>query len=78
VKSRVVKWESSLAVCIPGPFAKSLGLEEGTYVELRFIDGAVVIKPGREPTLLDELVAGITPENVHRETDWGKPVGRES
>ena len=26
---------------------------------------------------LEELVAGITPENVHPETDWGPAVGRE-
>ena len=26
---------------------------------------------------LDELVAGITPENRHELIDWGPPVGRE-
>jgi len=26
---------------------------------------------------LEELVAGITPENRHGEIDWGPPVGRE-
>jgi antitoxin component of MazEF toxin-antitoxin module len=26
---------------------------------------------------LDELVAGITEENRHGETDWGPEVGRE-
>ena len=26
---------------------------------------------------LADLVAGITPENVHPATDWGSPVGRE-
>jgi hypothetical protein len=26
---------------------------------------------------LDELLASVTPENVHPETDWGGPVGRE-
>ena len=27
---------------------------------------------------VDELVAAITPENVHAETDWGEAAGRES
>ena len=27
---------------------------------------------------LEELVNQITPENVHGETDWGPPAGRES
>ncbi|MES0873707.1 AbrB/MazE/SpoVT family DNA-binding domain-containing protein [Sinimarinibacterium thermocellulolyticum] len=26
---------------------------------------------------LDDLLARITPENTHPETDWGSPVGRE-
>lgn len=28
-------------------------------------------------TRLDDLVAGITDENRHGETDWGAPVGKE-
>ena len=27
---------------------------------------------------LDELVAGITPDNRHEEIDWGPPVGNEA
>jgi hypothetical protein len=30
----------------------------------------------QEPTL-DELIAGVTPENTHAETDWGPDVGKE-
>lgn len=26
---------------------------------------------------LEELCAGITPENIQREIDWGPPVGKE-
>tara|TARA_R110002072_G_scaffold297959_1_gene471315 strand:- start:26286 stop:26432 length:147 start_codon:yes stop_codon:yes gene_type:complete len=26
---------------------------------------------------LDELLAKIAPENRHKETDWGPPVGKE-
>jgi antitoxin component of MazEF toxin-antitoxin module len=26
---------------------------------------------------LQDLVARITPKNLHDEQDWGKPVGRE-
>lgn len=26
---------------------------------------------------LDELVAGVTDDNRHEETDWGPPVGAE-
>jgi hypothetical protein len=33
--------------------------------------------PTRPRHSINELVAGITDENVHPETDWGPPVGRE-
>jgi hypothetical protein len=33
--------------------------------------------PAKELTL-DDLVSRITPENVHGETDWGPPAGREA
>ena len=26
---------------------------------------------------LEEMLAGITPENLHAEVDWGAPVGKE-
>ena len=26
---------------------------------------------------LDQLLAGVTEENAHPETDWGEPVGEE-
>ena len=26
---------------------------------------------------LDDLLAGITPENRHEDIDWGPPIGRE-
>jgi hypothetical protein len=28
--------------------------------------------------LLDELLAGVTPENVHHEFDWGRAQGKEA
>ncbi|WP_306798707.1 AbrB/MazE/SpoVT family DNA-binding domain-containing protein [Oceanobacillus saliphilus] len=30
----------------------------------------------KDPTL-EELMAGVTEENQHEETDWGKPEGDE-
>ncbi len=38
-------------------------------------EGHVELRP-LGPTL-EELVAGITPENCHGETDWGRDVGKE-
>jgi antitoxin MazE len=76
--AQVGKWGNSLAVRIPGVYAKDLGLEDGTDVEVCLLNGGLFLRPSRKVYRLDELIAGITPENRHEETDWGPPVGRES
>jgi antitoxin component of MazEF toxin-antitoxin module len=38
----------------------------------------IVMRPDRRKHSLSELVARITPKNRHRETDWGRPLGKES
>jgi antitoxin MazE len=76
--AQIGKWGNSLAVRIPGPYAKDLGLKEGTELEVTLVEGAILLRPRPKEFTLEELVAGITPENVHGETDWGEAVGRES
>jgi antitoxin MazE len=74
----VKKWGNSLAVRIPARLSAVIGLEADDAVEIREEDGKLVIeKKGRKHPTLDELLARITPENIHPETDWGPPVGRE-
>jgi antitoxin MazE len=76
--TQIGKWGNSLAVRIPGAFAKDLGLTEGMVLDISLVDGGLLLRPRVKEYTLDELVAGITPENVHGETDWGEAVGRES
>jgi antitoxin MazE len=77
MKTRIAKWGNSLAVRIPKAFVSDAGLEEGTDVEITFAGGKIVLTPVGREYGLDELVAGITTENRHRETDWGNAVGHE-
>ncbi|WP_421657804.1 AbrB/MazE/SpoVT family DNA-binding domain-containing protein [Leptothermofonsia sp. ETS-13] len=75
----VAKWGNSLAVRIPQHIAKEIQLTEGTEVELMVIDGNLVIKPRpRRRYSLEELVASITPENLHSEVESGIAVGNET
>lgn len=37
----------------------------------------VWVTPDWQKYDLDELLAGVTPENRHPEIDWGPPVGKE-
>lgn len=74
----VAKWGNSLAVRIPQHLAKEMHLLEGAEIDLGVVDGALVIKPRRRKRYsLDELIEGITPENLHAEVDDGRAVGRE-
>jgi antitoxin MazE len=78
MQTQVGKWGNSLAVRLPGAFAKDLGLKEGMELEISLANGGLLLRRSAKDYSLDELVAGITPENVHEETDWGRAVGREA
>ena len=76
--TQVGKWGNSLAVRIPGPYAKDLNLKEGMQLDVSLVEGGLLLRPKRAPYNLDEMVKGITPENTHGETDWGEAQGREA
>ncbi len=76
--TKVQKWGNSLAVRIPKAFADELGLENNAVVEMTLNDGQLVVKIApRQPTL-EEMLAQVTPENIHEEIDDGGSVGREA
>jgi antitoxin MazE len=77
-KVQLAKWGNSLAVRIPKSIAEQADLHEGDAVELMARQGRVIVKPARPPQpTLKQLLARVTRENVHEETDWGRPVGKE-
>jgi antitoxin MazE len=78
MRTQIGKWGNSLAVRIPGPYAKDLHLKEGMELEVSMQKGKIILRPPTRVYTLEELVEGITPENRHGETDWGKAIGRES
>ena len=78
MKTVVAKWGNSLALRIPSAFAREIDAAEGTEVELSVSRGTLVIAPRRRTYVLEDLLDGITPKNLHGETDWGTPRGRET
>jgi len=74
-RTRVVRWGSGLAVRIPKAVAKELNLKAGDSVMIDASEGRIELRHTL-PTL-EDLIAGITPENCHGETDWGPDVGKE-
>jgi antitoxin MazE len=78
MQTQIGKWGNSLAVRIPGVYAKDLDLAEGMELDVSLVEGGLMLRPRRTEYALEELLAQITPENLHGETDWGPAVGRES
>lgn len=79
MRTRIQKWGNSLALRIPKPFAAEALIEQDSLVDLALLDGKLIITPVVEPALtLDDLIAGITEENLHGEVDTGPPTGQEA
>jgi antitoxin MazE len=75
----ISKWGNSLAVRIPAVFAETVGLEEGTVVDLKVRAGQLIVAPAESQKYdLQRLVDQITAKNSHRLVDWGKPAGKET
>ena len=76
--TKVQKWGNSLALRIPKAFALDAQLENNSVVEVALVDGRIVIKPVREHQWsLEQLLSGVTTENVHQEIDTDDAVGNE-
>jgi antitoxin MazE len=74
--SEIKRWGNSLALRIPKDVSQSLGLMEGSRVEVSLERGKLVIAPKKNKLeqLLKELeAAGRDP---HGEMDWGKDKRR--
>ncbi|MGK9237370.1 PbsX family transcriptional regulator [Inquilinus limosus] len=66
-------------VRIPASIMEEAGLSIDQIADIRIEDGRIIIEPVQAPAYdLDELLAGITEENVHAEISFGVPVGREA
>jgi antitoxin MazE len=78
MKTRVQKWGNSLALRIPKAFAEEAGLSANAAVELSLVGGGLVVRPvvPRAPTL-EELLRGVTTDNLPGEWDTGPATGKE-
>lgn len=76
--SRIGKWGNSLAVRLPKAFANEMNLVENSPIHVMLKDGALIIVPDRETKWkLEDLLAGVTQENIHSEWETGRPAGKE-
>ena len=73
--SRIAKWGSSLAIRIPKPVAEQWGVREGSTVEIIPRGDQVVLR--KKSYDLEDMLADVTPENLHSEWDAGPAQGGE-
>lgn len=75
MQSHVAKWGNSLGIRIPKSLAEKIGLTEGTPVDFKVDNDAIIIR--RKSYSLEMLLSQVTPQNMHSEINTGYPVGRE-
>lgn len=74
----VRKWGNAPAIRIPKAIMQKANLREGDAVHFEVeAPGVIVVRADTVQRSLDDLVAGMTRKNRHRETDWGQPQGNE-
>lgn len=81
VTQKTQAWGNSTGLRLPKKVLQKAGWKDSQIVTIK-VDGDIIIlspqKTGKSKQYdLDELVSGITPDNVHKEIDWGGPVGKE-
>lgn len=75
----VKKWGNSASVRIPAAIMEAAHLNLDDAVDVREEGGRIVVEPIRPKAYdLAQLLAGITPDNLHAEAGFGPAVGKEA
>ena len=74
---KFAKWGNSIGLRVPSEVAEALGITPGCVADVRMKHDRLIITPRPTAYRLDDLLADITPENVHREIQTGIAIGAE-
>lgn len=78
MQATIKKWGKSPALRISSSIMELAQLTVNQAVNVKVLKGKIIIEPiVSKSTRLDDLLAGITPENIHDEESFGRPVGKE-
>jgi antitoxin MazE len=78
MRVQIKKWGNSASVRIPTAIMASASLSLDQDLDIFEENGSVIIRPIIAPVYeLDDLLAQMTPETFHDDTDFGAPVGGE-
>lgn len=68
MNTHIDKWGNSLGLRIPSFLAKKLGIHAGSLIEVDVVDNKLIICKKEEGQTLEDLLKGITSENLHSES----------
>ena len=79
--TKVQKWGNSQGLRLAKHLLEEARIAVGDVVDVTARDGVIVVAPTRRrrgKVSLQELVSRIPKNYKPRETDWGRPAGREA
>lgn len=77
MQAQIQRTNNTFIITLPEGIANQIALTEGMDVEIQIIEGKLVITPTTPQYHLDDLLATITPDNLHSEVDTGNAIGNE-
>ncbi len=78
MQTRIQKWGNSLAVRIPKSIAALSKINQNSLVEITIEEGRIVLLPVVPSRIsLEQLLEGVTAENLHNEIETGPSLGQE-
>ncbi|MBN1895157.1 AbrB/MazE/SpoVT family DNA-binding domain-containing protein [bacterium] len=78
MRSKVQLWGNSLAMRIPKFIANQININNGSEVEVSFEEEKMIVEPVKtKRESLEFLLSKINEKNIHKELDFGPPVGGE-
>jgi len=79
MKTKISRWGNSLALRLPKKLATSHNIFQDSNVEIIEQKDGLLLRPLRRKSYdLNELLNGVTKENLHEEVSTGSSRGQES
>jgi len=74
------KWGNSTGIRLPKKVIEAAHLKPNQTLSISIKGKSIVLTPIKmnNDLTLDKMLAGVTPQNVHSEIEWGKDVGAET
>ena len=78
MRARVRRWGNSLALRIPKSLAEEAFLSDKSLVDIKVVNGKLVVASVPEPGItLEKLLSGVNEHNLHREVSVGPAAESE-